>query len=473
MKLQSNALEKFSLFLERNLGLHYPKNREKDLEQKCGLIAKALDFAEPVDCLDWLMQGPLDDRQVDILTTHLTNGETYFFRDEHFYSTLEKEILPDLIKRHQADKSIKIWSAACSTGEEPYSIAILLHRLLGRLEDWDITILATDINRHFLNKALSSRYKKWSFRVIKDEIKERYFQKNDDDSYTLIPQIRQMVQFSYLNLVADPYPEQKMDLICCHNVLIYFSEQQIGKTIHQLSCSLNEGGILTLAPIEIPFVAEKNLVLQRYPEMICHKRGVKEEAPPPPKRKEFKLDVHKPVKKPLPEKKSEKKESLYEECCHLYENKFYGEAADKLSHFLAPFQKEPRELLKYLKEVQLLIRSYANKGEILKGLEWSQAALSADKLNPLTHYLYATVLHASGERMGAIQSLKAALFIDAHFIMAHYLLGVLEREQGDELAYKQHIQVALKLMEDLPSQVTIPGTDEPSEYLKTLIMNSL
>lgn len=474
-----DLLEEFTVFLEKKMGLYYPKNRLGDLEKRLLAITQSFEFSDVATCVQWLIKAPLTKEQIEILAEHLTIGETYFFRDEHFYAALEKEILPEIIKRHQNDRCIRIWSAACSTGEEPYSIAMLLHRLLLDLKDWDITLIGTDINAQFLQKARKGQYKKWSFRAIPEAIKERYFHKNSDDSYTVIPEIHRLVKFQSLNLVEDPYPDQ-MDLISCHNVLIYFSEGQIAKTIGQLSAALNDNGILSLAAIEVPFVAEKNLILQRYPKMICHKRGIQEEIPVkpkqvhPPKKKEIKFQPPKSHPAPILEKKKvTPKKTLYEECQHLYINKGYEEVAGKLSSFLMPFQKDPKTLQTYLHEVQLLIRTYANQGDFAKSIAWCEAALAADKLNPLTHYLHATVLQAEGQAVSAIKALKSALFIDPYFIMAHYMLGMLEKEQGNESAALQHIQVALKLIDEVPQEAHVPGTDESSEYLKNLMLHSL
>lgn len=262
--LPENLIIKFSDFLAEMMGLYFPPNAAKELEKKLQPIAKAFDFKELSDCLEWLMKAPLTKNQIAILAHHLTIGETYFFRDQRAFSLLEHEILPKIIQRHHQDKTLRIWSAACCTGEETYSIAILLNRVLPDITKWKIFLLATDINHSFLHRGEIGHYKQWSFRATSKEIQERYFDHCYDGSYEINSKIKKMVKFKYLNLVEDCYPDEsndvcKMDLILCNNVLIYFSQKQIQYTVSHLSETLAEGGYLMVTPIESPYVKEKRL----------------------------------------------------------------------------------------------------------------------------------------------------------------------------------------------------------------------
>ena len=180
--------------------------------------------------MDWLLSSePPSRNQIEILASYLTIGETYFFREKQTFEILEERILADLIKtRRQNERRLRIWSAGCCTGEEPYSIAMLLSKMLPDLKDWNISILATDINPRFLHKASEGVYSKWSFRDCPQGVKERYFRKAKEDRLEILPDIKKMVTFSYLNLVEDSYPSlsnctNAMDVIFCRNVLMYFA----------------------------------------------------------------------------------------------------------------------------------------------------------------------------------------------------------------------------------------------------------
>ena len=183
-------------------------------------------------------------RQIEILANHLTVGETYFFRDKELFKTLEKPVLSKLIQsRHRSGRHLRVWSAGCSTGEEPYSVAILLSKMIPDLRDWNITILATDISPLALQKAAGAVYGHWSFRDVQPEIQNGFFNQREDGHFELLPRIREMVTFSYLNLVEDTYPSlfnntNAMDIIFCRNVLMYFVPELAGKVARNFHRSL-------------------------------------------------------------------------------------------------------------------------------------------------------------------------------------------------------------------------------------------
>ena len=175
-----------------------------------------------------LLQARTDSELWDALIGAITVGETYFFRDPAQFAALRQHILPDLIARHRDDRRLRIWSAGCASGEEPYSIALLLHELLPDIAHWNVFILATDINKRALQKAREGRYREWSFRATDPAIRQRYFTQRGDD-YELAPQGREMVTFAYLNLAEDAYLSlaintNALDLILCRNVAIYLPE---------------------------------------------------------------------------------------------------------------------------------------------------------------------------------------------------------------------------------------------------------
>ena len=193
-------------------------------------------------------------------------GETYFFRERRAFEILEQSLLPGLIAaRRKTEKRLRFWSAGCSTGEEPYSLAILLDKLIPDLKDWNVTILATDINTGALRKAEEGIYSDWSFRDNPPWFKEHYFEKVDGNHHRLLPRIRKMVTFSYLNLSEDHYPALQnntnaMDFIFCRNVLMYFAPGQIGLTVERFHRSLLDGGCLIVSPVETALLTHSPFV---------------------------------------------------------------------------------------------------------------------------------------------------------------------------------------------------------------------
>ncbi len=271
-------LTKFSKFIENSIGLHFENNRRRDLESKIGYVTKEFGFENAESCIDWLMSSPLTRSQIETLASYLTIGETYFFREKKSFDAFENHILKELIQsRWGNEKRLRIWSAGCATGEEPYSIAILLSKLIPDIEDWNITILAVDINPRFLQKASEGLYNKWSFRGIPLEIKKRYFKHTKDDCYKILPKIKRLVKFTYLNLVEDVYPSllndtNAMDVIFCRNMLMYFNLEYQKKVVKNLYRSLVQGGWLIVSPSEASHIIFSQFETVNFPGAILYRK---------------------------------------------------------------------------------------------------------------------------------------------------------------------------------------------------------
>jgi chemotaxis protein methyltransferase CheR len=198
----------------------------------------------------------LTQQQVATLASHLTTGETYFFREPSVFTMLEEEILPALMRaRQQHARRLRFWSAGCATGEEPYSIAISINKVVPEMQNWHLTLLATDINPRFRQTASEGVYRQWSFRDTPPWITARYFSRQPGDRLAILPAIQNMVTFAYLNLVDDVYPSlltntTAMDVIFCRNVLMYLAPEQATKVVHRLYHALADGGWLIVSPSE-------------------------------------------------------------------------------------------------------------------------------------------------------------------------------------------------------------------------------
>ena len=255
-RLPAALMEEASALLVSKMGLHYPPERWPDLERGLRAAASDLGCANAEACVRALLAGPLGQEEIEILADHLTIGETYFLRDPKVFEALRTKILPELIQaRAGSEQRLRVWSAACCTGEEAYSLAITLADVLPGLEDWKITVLATDINARFLAKAAAGIYSRWSFRNVPDGWKEKYFEKVNEKQFAILPRYKRMVSFSYLNLVEDAYPSlatntNAMDVIFCRNVLMYFSADQAKRVGAKLQSSLMKDGWLVTSPGE-------------------------------------------------------------------------------------------------------------------------------------------------------------------------------------------------------------------------------
>lgn len=208
MKLSPEICDRALTLIASRLGLDFPERRQADLERGLVRALQTGAISDPEIYLAWLATLPDESPEWRRLAGHLTVGETYFFRDRACFEALEQQVLPSLIAARRADGvlRIRIWSAGCATGEEPYSLAILLDRLLFDLSDWALTILATDINPEALETARRGRYREWAFRETPAWVRDRYFQRRGGETLELDPRIRRMVTFAPLNLAEDGYP---------------------------------------------------------------------------------------------------------------------------------------------------------------------------------------------------------------------------------------------------------------------------
>ena len=188
-------------------------------------------------------------RWLHALVEHLTVGETYFLRDPAQIAALCETILPEIVDRRSGERRLRLWSAGCSTGEEPYTLAILLRENFEITPAWDVVLVGTDLNRESLRVAREGNYAAWSFRATPDEIRNRYFLASET-GWRLNDSIRRMTRFAWMNLGADSLmpPSPDLDLIMCRNVTIYFDEAATQRLYRALVRALAPGGWLMLGP---------------------------------------------------------------------------------------------------------------------------------------------------------------------------------------------------------------------------------
>jgi len=205
----------------------------------------------------------------------IINNETYFFRDHGQFDLLRLRLLPELIERRRDTKILRLWSAGCSSGEETYSLAMLLDMLLPERDGWDILILGSDIDETALAKARRAHYGQWSFRMAPTALKHRYFRRTGDE-WSLDERIRNMVTFRAGDLIGDSRAEaqlQDMDLILCRNVFIYFGVAAVAAVADKLAAALNEGGYLMTAHTELIGHRVPNLHSRLFVEGVVYQRG--------------------------------------------------------------------------------------------------------------------------------------------------------------------------------------------------------
>lgn len=468
-----------SEFIAERIGLHFPRERRADLWRGLVGAAQEFGFQDAAECIDWLLASPSTKVQLQVLASHLTIGETYFLRDMPTLAALTERVLPELIRaRRGREQRLRIWSAACCSGEEPYSLAILLHEALPDLQDWQVTITATDINARFLHQAAAGIYGEWSFRDAPPWLKQRYFTPTADGRYAIEPRIKRLVNFAHLNLAQDGYPSlatdtNAMDVIFCRNVLMYFTPSQARRVIGNLHHALIEGGWLTVSPSEASaalfpqfnFVNFPNAILfqksampHRTESITVASTGAREravhafDAPVPGAPSAAPVAVLASVLPTQHHALRQAPGSVLASAQLLYQEGSYAEVIDSL---LAA----PAEPTLGTAAFSLLARALANQGRLADALTWCERWIATDKLDPAGHYLRAVVLLERGDPQQARSCLQRATYLDPDFVLAHFTLGNLARRLGKNGEAGKHFANAQHLLQRYQPGDLLPESD--------------
>ena len=245
--------EEFSLLrdaIAQRTGLCYPDSARAQLERRLRDRLAALSLRTFSEYYHHLRFSPVAPAEWDELADALTTNETYFFREGYQLRAFKNELLPALAERGRARRALSIWSAGCSTGEEVYTIAILLHE--SRLfEGWDVRVFGSDISRRCVTFARAGVYREASFRTTTPEQRRAYFVERPDGVHVQ-DRIRERCQFGQLNVLDEPRSRiiGEVDAVFCRNVLIYFDAPARLRAIDAFYQRLRPGGVLLLGHAE-------------------------------------------------------------------------------------------------------------------------------------------------------------------------------------------------------------------------------
>ena len=461
-----------SLVLERS-GLYFPDAKRRALERG---VAKGLEASSCGSLDDYyvrLLREPSSSQTWDQLVATLTVGETYFFRNTGHFNALRREILPELIEdRRRTTRRIRIWSAGCATGEEPYSVAILLRQLIPDLESWNILIKATDINRSALRQARRGHYRAWSFRGVDRRVQERYFSLNGNRDYVVDRAVRDMVTFEYLNLVEDSYPSlanntNGMDVVLCRNVTIYFDPQTTLDVVTRFHRCLTDQGWLIPGASEPNMVFYEDFEAKTFPGAVVYRktRGSLARSRPTSPVFDFGIgDDKEETAKPdrwawLHDADDEKDESPTERSKDPYE-----EAADlirigDLDQALVKLHEKLEQDPDFVPTYYTLGKVYANKGNLEEAEHWCQRAIGRDKLRPEPYYTLSMIYQEHGLLNKAVQALKKTVYLDREFILAHYNLGQIYQQRGQTRQAERAFRNARRLLKLKMGHEPVPESD--------------
>jgi chemotaxis protein methyltransferase CheR len=427
VRLSAEARRSAEALIAGRLGLSFSGSREADLEHRLLEAVRSSQARSVDDYLAWLAAQPDEGPGWARLASLLTIGETYFFRDRACFQALEETVLPALVadRRARGALRLRLWSAGCATGEEPYSLAILLDRLLPDRARWQLTILGTDLNPDALDAARRGVYREWSLRSLPDALRARYFVRRGTGRFELDPCVRSMVALTTANLTDELPPlvaDHPIDLILCRNALMYLTEDALATAVGRLQGALARGGWLVVAPAEASAQRFRPLVPVNFPGAIFFRKGQATKAGAA-------AALALPVRAPEPR-----------------------DAVVRAARSAAPVPPLPpapeRETEERASAAQPLLeqaRALADRGELPEALRLCKAALEERRLDPEVHRLLAAIHQERGDVPAALAALRRALYLDPDSVELHLALGNLLLQCGQRRRGLRHLEAAQRL----------------------------
>lgn len=263
-------------FIYEHSGIYFSDAKKAQLENRLFLRLKANNLSDFDKYYYLLKYDPQASKELRALFDSVTTNETSFFRSPPQIQAFQEKVLPEIIQNRleKGEKVLRLWSAGCSTGDEPYTMGIVAKEILGNeLKEWDVKIFASDISEKALKSARMSVYNEYTLRSVPPEIKNKYFIRNGSQ-FTVTDEIRMLVELQYLNF-NDTMRVKLMrdfDIIFCRNVLIYFDDAAKKRFVSQLYDNLNPGGYLFIGHSESLHNISRAFKLVHFPGALGYKK---------------------------------------------------------------------------------------------------------------------------------------------------------------------------------------------------------
>ncbi|HEY7159724.1 MAG TPA: protein-glutamate O-methyltransferase CheR [Acidobacteriota bacterium] len=251
LELSDQTFRQLTGLIYSNSGLRFEDSAKYMIRRRLSPRVRELKLDSFEKYYYYLLYHANRESELEIIFDLLTVNETYFFREERQLHAFSEEIIPLMVEEKKNNRVLRIWSAGCSTGEEPYTIAMLCCAS-GLLRDWEIDIFASDISQRVIQTARRGTFGQSSFRNMPEGLQERYFEKLADNRYRINDGIKQMVTFGKVNLFDEHKTGilNEVDLIFCRNVIIYFDVEAKKRVIETFYRKLRKNGFLLLGHAE-------------------------------------------------------------------------------------------------------------------------------------------------------------------------------------------------------------------------------
>lgn len=439
-----------ALVIERT-GHFYYADKDDLLWERIRKRLRATGCRDGAQYLERLLDPALGPAEWTRLEADITIGETFFFRYAEQFTALREKILPEIIERRRPERRLRIWSAGCATGAEPYSIAILLKQLLGDdLENWRIAIIGTDINETFLETARQALFGRWVLRSLSPDDLAAFFDRTDSkDRWRLKKDYRGLVRFERHNLLSlldgtSPLQFTEFDLVLCRNVLIYFHPGTVVRIVKALGETLREEGWMLLGHAEPNPAFAAFLKVVNLPGTVAYRRSSAGTSlsetpqtvawlppaalPPLLPRPALPQPAKPPVRRPL-------------------------RPAPPIA------ERVPIAVPQCPDSLLAEVRALADAGRFQDAEVLCRRALSAQPLSAALHFYEGLVAQALKKPAEAEKAFRRSIYLDKSFAMAHYHLGLLLLADGRQGAGRRSLSNAGRIAAAMPGETVLEETD--------------
>jgi chemotaxis protein methyltransferase CheR len=434
--LTDSQFAAIAALLHETAGLSFDETRRESLAFSIAERMRATSSPDVTAYLE-LLHGPAAATERQCLLDEVTIPETHFFRNPPQIRALRKHVLPELLRQAAGSRRLRIWSAGCSTGEEPYTVAMLLRELLPVYAGWDIKVIATDISNRALTAAKAGRYTGRSL-VMTDPLDlARWFVVDAaSGDYVVRDEVRDLVEFRHHNLVTDgpPFEPGELDLVLCRNVTIYFDRDTTRSLMTRLHSRLRDGGYLFLGHAETLWHISEEFSLASLGDAFVYRRL---DSVPDKK-------VRRAI---LPDRRTES------ELLPLIVDRRRTGAERRGSRALAtrvrtaPRQVTPQPPADPLRAV----RSAVAAGRYAEAVDVAADVTTATPLRADAHYLQGLALTNLGRDAEALVALRKAVYLDPQQGFAHFLLAGALQRSGESRAAARSYRAASALLGRRPA----------------------
>lgn len=405
-----------NLFLE-TCGIRLDQTRNPFLLSAFSTRLQERGFQSYQEYYHFIKYHPEGNFELRELVDLITVRETHFFRNKAHFDLLTESVLPEIIQKKgkSSEKRIRCWSAGCATGDEAYSIAMVLRELLPSPSDWHISILGTDINRTGLAVARRGIYPETHLTYLPSSYLRKYF-KREGSHHSLNPEIREMVQFMDHNLSRDPFTDERMqnlDLLFCRNVLIYLDERSAKRILEGFYHCLLPGGYLFLGHAEILWQMDHQFETVIFPQTFVYRKRASSE--------------------PIPIHSSE-----VGGCLEI---------------------NDP-SLLPGVRSILSLASQWANEGKYEKATDLLKKLIEEDPLTVEAHYLLGILSLKSNRLDEAEERFQRVLYLHPHAVMAHFHLATLYLRNGRMREASRFLRNAIQMLEQKPREEKVEFCEE-------------